>query len=233
MDALSALALAGASEGTLVVAAEQRAGRGRAGRAWEAPRGSALLCSVLLRPPLPPNRLSALPLVAGLAVAEAIDSLIPVTTRVKWPNDLYIGERKVSGVLMQARAAGDRTEYVNLGIGINVLTDIDSLPPGATSLKAASGRVIPVDMVERAVMERLTEHYTRFLADRGRPDLSIWLDRARYLGETVTVVEGGVTLSGVFTGVSAEGALILRTADGSREIVAGDLTRGPRPAAGE
>lgn len=230
MDALSALARAGAPEGTLVVAAEQLAGRGRAGRMWSAPRGSALLCSVLLRPPLSPQALGLLPLIAGLAVAETIDDLIPGSARLKWPNDVFIGERKVSGVLMQARAAGDRTEFVNLGIGINALTEIDQLPAGATSLKVASGRVIPPDEVEQALMDRLTEHYARFVAAQGRPGLTSWLERAKYLGEPVEIEQDGTVSSGIFIGVSARGSLILETPTGVREIVAGDLTRGPRPA---
>jgi BirA family biotin operon repressor/biotin-[acetyl-CoA-carboxylase] ligase len=228
MDTLNALAQAGAPEGTLVVAGEQRAGRGRAGRVWSAPGGTALLCSVLLRPPLPPHALGPLPLIAGLAVAETVDALIPVNARLKWPNDVFIGELKVSGVLMQARAVGGSTEFVNLGIGINVLTKIDQLPVGATSLKAASGRDIPIDDVERTLMERLTEWYSAFLASRGNVPLTGWIDRAIYLGEQVEIEQNGAVLAGIFGGVSPQGALILETPDGAREIVAGDLTRGPR-----
>ena len=188
---------------------------------------------MLLRPPLSPRQLGPLPLIAGLAVAEAIDRCIPVTTELKWPNDLFIAGRKVSGVLMQARASGERTEYVNLGIGVNVLTEIGALPPGATSLRAVSGLAIPVEVVERAVMERLTEHYARFVAGSLRPALAAWLDRALFLGEPVTIEQDGRTISGTISGVSLDGALILQTPSGAREIVVGDLTRGPRPAGAE
>jgi BirA family biotin operon repressor/biotin-[acetyl-CoA-carboxylase] ligase len=228
MDALNALARDGAPEGSLVVAAEQVAGRGRAGRAWRAPRGSALLCSVLLRPPLTPRELGALPLIAGLAIAEAIESLAPVRAQLKWPNDIFLGDRKICGVLMLARAAGERTEYVNLGIGINVSTPLDDLPEGATSLKAASGREIHVDDVERAVIDRLATHYERYLVQAGRPSLADWLRRAMFLGEDVEIMQDGGTQRGVFTGVTGDGALLLTIEGSERVIVAGDLTRGPR-----
>lgn len=228
MDALAELALAGAPEGTLVVTDEQLAGRGRAGRSWQAVPGTALLCSVLLRPPLPLRLLGALPLIAGLAVAEAIESLVPVHARLKWPNDVFIHDRKVCGVLMQARAAGDQTEFVNLGIGLNVSAFQNELPARAISLKAATGREVPMDSVERAIMQRLSERYLAFIEAAGEPPLDDWTDRAMYLGERIEIEQDGQSDSGTFTGVSARGALLLTTSDGLREVVSGDLTRGPR-----
>lgn len=230
MDALSELARAGAPEGTIVVANQQVAGRGRAGRAWNAAPGSALLCSVLLRPVLPPRLLGALPLVAGLAVAEAIESLVPVRATLKWPNDVFIDGRKVCGVLMQARTAGDRTDFVNLGIGLNVSAALVDLPSEATSLAAVSGRAVSVDAVEQAAMTQLSQRYAWFLAAGGMPPLGEWLERAMYLGERVAVDQDGIMLSGTFTGVTPIGTLLLLTQDGIVEVVAGDLTRGPRRA---
>jgi BirA family biotin operon repressor/biotin-[acetyl-CoA-carboxylase] ligase len=228
MDVLATFARDGAPEGTLVIADEQTSGRGRAGRGWQAAPGTSLLCSVLLRPPLPPRSLGALPLIAGLAVAEAIEALTPVRTTVKWPNDIYIGGGKVCGVLMQARSAGNRTEFVNLGIGLNISAMRAALPPGATSLQIEAGLDIPVGEVERSVMDRLGHRYAAFLAASGEPSLDEWLTRARFLGEQVEIEQNGIRLAGTFIGVTAQGALLLETADGVNEIVSGDLTRGPR-----
>ena len=96
MDEISRLAAEGAPEGVAVIADVQRVGRGRAGRRWETPPGSAFLCSVLLRPSLDVHLLSLLPIDAGLAIAEAIESIASVRCQLKWPNDVLIGEAKPS-----------------------------------------------------------------------------------------------------------------------------------------
>jgi BirA family biotin operon repressor/biotin-[acetyl-CoA-carboxylase] ligase len=233
MDEVTRLALAGEPEGTVVVAAEQTAGRGRAGRAWQAPPGSALLCSTLLRPQLAPADLGMLPLVAGVAVARAIEALGAGPAGLKWPNDVRVGGRKIAGVLMQSRVGAGGLEHVNLGIGINVVTPADRLPEGATSVLAITGRVVALAEVEAALMAELERTYRAFLAAGGHPDPGEWLARAEMLGEQVRVVDAGTEVAGVFVGITRDGALRLRQADGSeRIVVAGDLTRGPRPVGG-
>src|SRR5215212_8533594 len=159
MDDAERLAVAGAEEGLIVVADEQTAGRGRAGRSWHAPPGTALLCSVLLRPPLPPDRLSTLPLIAGVAVAEAIEDCAPVTCRLKWPNDIWIEDRKVAGILMNAATTAGTVDRVVLGIGVNLTARQDELPPNATSLAVSSGIVVsPMDLLD-ALVPRMQSRY--------------------------------------------------------------------------
>ncbi len=171
MDDVERLAAGGAAEGLIVVADEQTTGRGRAGRSWTAPAGAALLCSILLRPPLPPDRLTTLPLVAGVAVAEAIEDRADISCRLKWPNDVWIDGRKVAGILVKATVSAGVVDRVVLGVGINLSTNLEDLPPNATSLAAASGRAVSRTDVFDSLITRLQEHYDRFVASNGRPDL--------------------------------------------------------------
>ncbi|HKG26175.1 MAG TPA: biotin--[acetyl-CoA-carboxylase] ligase [Thermomicrobiales bacterium] len=229
MDDAERLAVAGAEEGLIVVADEQTAGRGRAGRNWHAPPGTALLCSVLLRPPLPPDRLSTLPLIAGVAVAEAIEDCAPVTCRLKWPNDIWIEEKKIAGILMKATTSGERTERVILGIGINLSTGPEDLPQAATSISGACGVTVPRAHLLESLITRLQFRYDRFLGDEGRPDLNVWLNRTVYLDEVVAIEDDGNAVVGRMCGVDGDGALLLDVDGMLRRIVAGDLSRGPVP----
>jgi BirA family biotin operon repressor/biotin-[acetyl-CoA-carboxylase] ligase len=121
-------------EGALVVADHQTAGRGRLGRRWEAPPGTALLCSLLLKPP-PERTAPELSLVAGIAVADTIERAVDLSVQLKWPNDVMLRRRKVAGCLAEARDGA-----VVLGIGLNVSQTREQLPEGAGSLRTLTGR---------------------------------------------------------------------------------------------
>jgi BirA family biotin operon repressor/biotin-[acetyl-CoA-carboxylase] ligase len=227
MDEVERYAREGAAEGLVVVADYQTAGRGRAGRSWTAPPGTALLCSFLLRPPLSPDRLSTLPLIVGVAVAEAIEDCAPVRCQLKWPNDVWIGGHKVAGVLMKASSAAGEVGYAALGVGINVSGEIAGLPAGATSVLAASASEVDRSRLLRRLVGRLQAHYDRFLRADGRPDLTSWRERAALLDEVVAVEDAGSRVIGRFVRVDPDGALLLDVGGALRRIVSGDLTRGP------
>ena len=234
MEEAAALASAGAPEGTVVVAESQSAGRGRAGRPWSDAPGRSLLCTVLLRPSVPPERLGLLSLVAGVAVAEAIEQSAGVPARLKWPNDVWLGDdparRKVAGILLQARTGPAAVDHALVGIGVNVTSPETDLPPGGTSLLVAVGREIGRDELLASLLNRLADGYADFCATGGFPDLDPWRRRAALLGEDVAVEQAGVTLVGRFVGVDDDGALLLQDDGGVRRIVAGDLVRGPQRA---
>jgi BirA family transcriptional regulator, biotin operon repressor / biotin---[acetyl-CoA-carboxylase] ligase len=145
-------------EGAIAVADFQSAGRGRLGRTWEAPPGTALLVSVLLRPPagLP---LPQLALVAGAAVADALEELTDLSVQIKWPNDVMLRRQKVAGILAETRG-----EAVVVGIGINLNQAPDQLPERAGSLSTTSGREWDRDEVLGAVLEALGDRYEQWLA---------------------------------------------------------------------
>jgi BirA family biotin operon repressor/biotin-[acetyl-CoA-carboxylase] ligase len=227
MDDVTRLGEAGVDEGVVVIADEQTAGRGRAGRSWRAAPGSALLCSILLRPSVPPDRLSVLPLLTGLAVAEAIDDCAPVRCCLKWPNDIWIRERKVCGVLMTARSRARTVDFVVLGIGVNLIGNPEDIAPGATSIAAESGIVLEPMALLEALLMRLQSYYDSYVRLGGSFPVAQWRERAALIDEQVEVGDGGKVLTGTFLGVASNGALLLQTAEGMRHVVAGDLSRGP------
>src|SRR5215208_4674608 len=136
MDVASQLARFGARERTAVVSAEQTAGRGRVGRSWQAAAGSAVFATLILRPSVAAHRLSTLPLIAGVAVAEAIERSAGCPVWLKWPNDGGGGgdggAAKVAGILVTSSLRSESVDHVLVGVGINVLGGAQELPPGAT-----------------------------------------------------------------------------------------------------
>jgi BirA family biotin operon repressor/biotin-[acetyl-CoA-carboxylase] ligase len=144
-------------EGAIAVTDFQTAGRGRQGRTWEAPPGTALLVSVLLKPPadLP---LPQVALVVGAAVADALEELTALSVQIKWPNDVMLRRQKVAGILAEAHDGA-----VVVGIGVNLNQTVDQLPEGGGSLWTTTGREWDRDEVLAAVLEALGERYDQWL----------------------------------------------------------------------
>jgi BirA family biotin operon repressor/biotin-[acetyl-CoA-carboxylase] ligase len=221
-----------APEGLTVIAGEQTHGRGRADRRWHAPSGSGLLFSTLLRPGCAPDVFQVFPLLAGLAVAEAIETCTGVRAALKWPNDLLIEERKVAGLLLTSKVANETVEYAILGVGINVYNASEHADKKAISLEVAAVRRPDSILLLDKTLISLSVVYSQILEGNSQPLLDRWLERAAYLDEMVDVVEGDQTHSGRFAGISPHGELILRDQSGRmREVHAGDLVRGPLPTA--
>jgi BirA family biotin operon repressor/biotin-[acetyl-CoA-carboxylase] ligase len=167
-------------------------------------------------------------LLFGVAVAAAIEAVAPVSCHLKWPNDVWIDGRKVAGILMTARSAGGAVAHATLGIGINVNVPVTDLPPGAASLMEWSGGPIERATLLRELLAHCETVYRDFCADRGNIHLDAWRARAALLGDIVRVQHGEEVVSGILTGVSDDGALLLQPKiGGARRVVAGDLVRGP------
>jgi BirA family biotin operon repressor/biotin-[acetyl-CoA-carboxylase] ligase len=227
------LARAGAAEGTVVVAESQTAGRGRLGRAWHSPPGVNLYASVILRPPLSPAVVPQLALVAGLAVARAIEACTPAQPRLKWPNDVLVGGRKVSGILTEMDAEVERVHFVVVGIGVNVNGAADAFPPElrdrATSLAIATGGPVDRAALTVGLLAALEEDYMRFLAGGFRPLRAEWERRSALADRAVTVRGPAGDVTGVVTGLDDDGALRLVDAAGDlHRIVAGEVTLADR-----
>ncbi len=209
-----------AEEWTLVWARAQTAGRGRHGRSWESPEGN-LYCSLLLKPACPPGQAAEIGFVAGLAVYDAIGSLVPpgLEAWCKWPNDILLGDAKVAGVLLESQAPG----WLVLGTGINVARYPTDAEFPATSLWEQGARgVMAEDMLE-AFCRHFLAWYNRWRDEGFAPIRARWLQRARGLDEEISVRLVGETVGGVFAGLDDDGALILEGLDGDRRIVAGDI----------
>jgi BirA family biotin operon repressor/biotin-[acetyl-CoA-carboxylase] ligase len=243
-----AWARAGAPHGGVVVAEYQTAGRGRQGRSWTATPGQNLMFSVVLRPSIPPNRLGLLPLSAGVAVADAVDRCIaPLRTALKWPNDVLIDDRKTCGLLLETSFAGtavsgsppgppQRPEaapaFVVLGVGLNVnqATFPDDLAGTATSLRLATGRLVPRAPLFAHLLDQL-ETRTRALATKAGAACvrAAFHGRMHRRGETATLraTTSGESIRGTVCGVTPTGALRLDTPSGMRTVYAGDVTSHP------
>jgi len=157
-DLADELARKGADEGTAVIAEKQTRGRGRKGREWVSPAEGGVYLSVVLRPALMPNQIVPLPLVAGVAVANAIEKVTPLKPRIKWPNDIMVNGKKVAGILAEMNCEIDSVNHIILGIGINVNTPkklLDKTSGGnATSLSHECGRgVSRVKLVQQLLYE--------------------------------------------------------------------------------
>jgi BirA family biotin operon repressor/biotin-[acetyl-CoA-carboxylase] ligase len=195
-------ARSGAAEGVVAVADHQSAGRGRLGRRWESDPGAALLCSVLLRPSLPPERLHLATAVVALAAAEACEQVAGVRPEVKWPNDLLVDDRKLAGVLAEAELP-----TVVVGIGVNVRT----APPDAACLGADVDR----DELLAALLDALDRRYGRW------DEVAVeYRQRCSTVGRQVRVEPaGGEPFEGEAVGVTDEGHLVV----GDRVVAAGDV----------
>jgi BirA family biotin operon repressor/biotin-[acetyl-CoA-carboxylase] ligase len=222
-DLARELARAGVPEGTVVLAGRQTAGRGRLGRSFVSPRGG-LYFTIVLRPAL--EYLRPLPIVAALAVARGLEQVAGLRTALKWPNDVLVSGRKVCGILVESELSGQAVNYVLLGIGVNVNTDMSAYPEIAaiaTSAAAEAGRQVSREALAAAVLNKLEELY--LAAQAGQRVQDEWRARLETLGRPVRVTYGQITEAGLAEDVDSDGSLILRRPDGSRvTIAAGDVT---------
>jgi len=204
-DRARTLAAAGAPHGTLVTAAEQTAGRGRQGRAWSAPRGRALLVSLVLRDPP-----ALLPLVAALAVAEVAGE----QARIKWPNDVLVDGRKIAGILAEGRP---QDGWAVLGIGLNVALRVEDLPPELHDTAGTLG-LEPADL--EPTLDRLLDALEHTLAMSETQLLEAYRARDALRDREVSWAGG----RGRAAGIDGEGRLVVELADGGRtQLSAGEV----------
>ena len=220
------LAQQGADEGACVVADVQTRGRGRAGRSWHTTPGKGLALSVLLHPGCDRGALTTAPLVAGLALARGLDAL-GFQARLKWPNDLLAGTRKLSGILAESRRNAEGTDVVVLGVGVNIAQVEDDFPPEIRSLAtslAIEGRRVPREGVAAAFLNALEPLWDEHQEGDHDEVLEAWRREASFWGRPVTVRTGQGELHGIARDLDASGGLVLETQSGERTTVfAGDL----------
>jgi BirA family biotin operon repressor/biotin-[acetyl-CoA-carboxylase] ligase len=227
-DLARALAEGGAPAGTLVLADEQTAGRGRGGKGWTSPPGVGVWMSMVLRP----ASLAApglLPIVVGLAAADALDPFVrPAQVAVKWPNDLHLAGRKLAGILCEGSWDRTRPGYVVAGIGINVLHSLGDFPPElqqtATSLRIAAGWTPPRADVAGAVAGALLRRVNQPPAELGGALLDALRGRDALLGRPVRVT-GPDSVAGTAMGITPAGALLVRTQAGALRTVRSGTVR--------
>jgi BirA family biotin operon repressor/biotin-[acetyl-CoA-carboxylase] ligase len=226
------LSVAGAPEGTLVLADEQTAGRGRLGRSFFSPGGRSIYLSALLRPREAPESLHRYIFVAAVSVASTVRAFVPphLDVSIKWPNDVLLDGRKTSGINLPARIEAGRVTSAVLGIGVNVNVGAEEFPRElaelATSLQIAVGaRVDRVAFAQRLI-EALEDEIDRFRSEGFVPVLEAWRKFSRMQGLRVRVGGPGVRreIEGTAEGVDSDGALLVRTYRGTERVLAGDVT---------
>jgi BirA family transcriptional regulator, biotin operon repressor / biotin---[acetyl-CoA-carboxylase] ligase len=210
---------------TIIVAGEQTAGHGRMGRGWTPLRG-ALAISVIVPWPAGPERVR-LPVRAGIALARGLSKVFALDVRLKWPNDLLVKRRKLGGILVEARANDEGEGWAVVGVGLNVRgtrKDLDARGlRDATSLEDAGVAVAKLAGV--APLSALFDILDVPLGEAGRDSLpeAFAAVSAHASGDAMSVMDAGRSVSGVFRGVNADGALRLSTGRGEETIVSGDV----------
>ena len=225
--AAMAAAAEGAPEGSVFLAEEQTAGRGRGANSWQSPRSTGIYCSVVLRPGLPPSDVLPLSLAAGLAVQSAIQQIdARVKPDLKWPNDLLIDGKKVCGILTEMNAEATRVRHIVVGIGINVNQPSFPRELQATSLRLETGSEWSRVEVAAALLKSLDREYRQFNEDlEARSTIvqrfaanSSWTN-----GKKVRIEENGSAFEGTTDGLDARGFLKVRTAHGVQTVLSGTV----------
>lgn len=227
------LAEAGGAHGTLICAEKQTLGKGRRGRSWDSPPGEAVYMSLILRPSIKPANASMLTLVMGLAVAEACNEMLAelpgetVRVQLKWPNDLVVNGRKITGILTEMSTEIDFIHYVVIGVGINVNTRTFSEElTSAGSLYLAAGRTFSRAKLIARCMEAFEKYYEIFLRTE---DLSGLREQYGKLlvnaGREVRVLAPGNEYTGTALGIDDRGELLVQRENGQTEAVyAGEVS---------
>lgn len=213
-----------AQEGTLVVCDHQTNGRGQLGRTWHEVKNEGIAMSLLVRPDVPMHQAGQLTLVAGIALAQSLQTFnVPVT--IKWPNDILINGRKVAGILTEMQTEADRISSVIIGIGINV--HHEQFPEGikdrATSLVRESGRTFRRAEVVATFLNRFERLYTQWLELGFGSFVSEWETLADRLHERVTLRTRQMTASGTLLGIDETGTIRIETETGETRFHSAEL----------
>jgi BirA family transcriptional regulator, biotin operon repressor / biotin---[acetyl-CoA-carboxylase] ligase len=227
--AAMAAAAEGAAEGSVFLAEEQTAGRGRGANSWESARSAGIYCSAVLRPALPPSEVLVLALAAGLAVRAAIEQVDPrVSVDLKWPNDVLIDGKKVCGILTEMNAEATRVRYIVVGIGINVnqANFPRELEAEATSLRLMTGSEWSRVELIAALLKSLDREYRSLIgrADARQSILRRFAEQSSWVrGMQVRVQENGARVEGTTEGLDERGFLQVRTAYGLQTVLSGTV----------
>lgn len=214
-------ALAGAAHGCLFVAEQQNGGKGRLGRIWTSPPKTGLWFTLLLRPDAAPAQVANLTLLAGLAVCRAIHTCTGCDTKIKWPNDIVIGSKKVCGILTEMTAEIDKVHFAVLGIGINVNNESfpEELSVKATSLQIESGEPVSRVALLQNILKELEVLYTEYFIQGKNNWLAEYRQVCVSLNRTVSTMRGQEKIIGTAVDITEGGELVVQTAPGEQVVI--------------
>lgn len=222
---LLARAESGAPSGTVLVADQQTAGRGRRGRTWHGSPGDSLTFSLLWRFPPESSAPTALSLTVGLALARAMTGLGAADVRLKWPNDLLCHGRKLGGILIELQPGALRTAIIGIGINLHLPHDLPQEVAATAISLAEGGAVTPTRaIVLAACLQHLCAVLDDYAANGFAPLQNEWQAKHAWQGEQVVISGASESMQGICRGVDTEGGLLLETASGLRRIVSGDVS---------
>jgi biotin-[acetyl-CoA-carboxylase] ligase BirA-like protein len=215
-------------QGVIVLAETQTLGKGRLRRRWISPSGG-IWFSLLLRPRISPRDASKLTFIMSSTIANSIRGLFGLNAEVKWPNDVLVRSRKISGILTETSTRGGIVQFVIIGVGVNANIDLLTFPRNlrnkVTSLKHELGHTVDLGGFMESLLGSFENDYKRFHQGEWHSLLAEWKALATFFGKRVRITSFGETIVGEALDVGTEGALQIRLNDGTRrEIVAGDLT---------
>ncbi len=222
------LARDGAPEGTIIVSAEQTAGRGTKGRSWFSARDKGLYLTVILRPPA--ANLTRLPLAAGLAARDAVERSHGLSPKLFWPNDLVWNGKKLAGVLCENAFTGEALDYALVGVGINVNYEEADFPDEirglAISLRMVTGKAADPEALLRSFRSAFEEWYGAFVDDRGDQIVPAFERQSAFNhGDWILAETGQGRMRGKYMGIGPGGELILACPDGIRHLTAAEVLR--------
>lgn len=222
------LAVKGAPEGTLVLAEEQSGGKGRMGRKWLSPAFKNILMSFILKPDLHPSRMFLLTMLTSLGIVKAVEHIAHIKAMIKWPNDIYIENKKAGGILTELKADHDIIHFAAIGIGLNVNFDPSIYPEirdTATSLsEAASKYIIRVDLLA-GILSEIEALYRMLKKNKGDWIFREWRKHCMIIGREVRILGFNEVYDGVVEDIDEYGALLLRGIDGKlNRILNGDVS---------
>lgn len=214
----------GENEGTVVISEMQTSGRGRRGREWYSPKGGVYV-SFVLKPNVSPEKASQLTLVSSLALVETLNSMDNnLNAKIKWPNDILISGKKISGILTELSADVEKINYIVVGVGINLNTEKGILPENGTSLKIEMKEEVSIKLFLKSFLEHYDSIYQEYI--NGKIDLIIerWKNNSDTLGKKVKIIGINETFEGLAKDIDENGALILQTKEKEIKVYSGDVS---------
>lgn len=226
-DVAMDLAASGAQEGTLIIAESQTRGRGRRHRKWLSPMGTSILTSLILRPPIMPHETHSITLASAAAVAQSIRNVTHLPAFIKWPNDVIISDKKVSGILAEMRTEKEWVTFLVVGIGVTVNIPRKRLPAEimdiATSLSAELGHNVSRIALLQEILRQLEQRYVK-VKERKTDDLiAEWRDLLTTIGRQIRISLPGRVISGRAVDIDETGALLVRMDTGQLQRITADM----------
>jgi len=224
MNLAMQLSLKSAPSGTVVLAESQTKGRGRLGRSWHSPKYKGIYLSLILRPAVSPSVSPLLTLLSAVSICEAVKTVSGLEAQIKWPNDVFIGNKKFTGILTEMNAELDKINFVVIGIGLNVNNDKKSLIAQATSLKEQGGQTINRIFLLQELLRRL-EHNYFLLEEKGPKAITEkWRSHSLTLGKRVKVYCQSKHIEGMAFDIDNDGSLLIRKDSGLiQKVSSGDV----------